>query len=39
VGLTSLNLLKDAIPIILANVICDADKGMAKILKGRIKFR
>ena len=38
-GFTSLNLLKDAIPMILANVICDADNGIAKISRGRTKFR
>ena len=38
-GFTSLNLLKDAIPMILANVICDADNGIANILNGKIEFK
>ena len=38
-GFTSLNLLKDAIPMILANVICDADNGIAKISKGKKEFK
>ena len=37
-GLISLNLLKEAIPIILAKVICDAESGMAKILKLKKEF-
>ena len=30
-GFTSLNLLREAIPIMLAKVICDAESGIAKI--------
>ena len=37
-GFTSLNLLKDATPIIPANVIWDADNGIAKISKGKTWF-
>ena len=37
-GFTSLNLLNDAIPIILAKVICDAESGIAKIWNGKYVF-
>ena len=37
-GFTSLNLLNDAIPIILAKVICDAESGIAKIWNGKNVF-
>ena len=38
-GLTSLNLLKEAIPIILAKVIWDADSGMANNSNGKNKLK